>query len=144
MSSYLTFYLLPKKRKDQKEDPKPMTFISYSRSSDIYQAFYEELNPVYVGIGDTPNYSDLTPEDVRRVIDSLESDLKKAETNLNLRVEAYKKMTSTPPDEAIQDYVDTESYIAELRETINTLEDIHFWVSDLEYSDFEKVLINIS
>jgi hypothetical protein len=40
MSSYLTFYLVPKG-----EDKKPLTFTSYSRNNDVYQSYNKELNP---------------------------------------------------------------------------------------------------
>lgn len=42
MSSYLTFYLQPAQKKAEKPE-EPMLLASYSRSSDVYQAFYEEL-----------------------------------------------------------------------------------------------------
>lgn len=143
MSSYLNFYLVPKKREGVSEEPKPLLFNSYSRASDVYTAFYENLRPAYIGSGDTTNYTELTAKDVRRVIDEVRKDLNNAETNLKNRMEAYKALSDKPTDEAVYDYTSTKEYIEELKENIYDLEGIHTWIEDLEYSDFEKVLINI-
>ena len=137
MSSYLTFYLVPKG-----EDKKPLTFISYSRSNDVYQSYYEELNPAYIGNGDEPNYTELTPEKALQVVNAAKDDLKKAEKALNNRISAYKELNDTS-EEAIQDIASTREYIEELKEGLAELQCIYNWVSDIEYSDFEKVLINI-
>lgn len=141
MSSYLTFYLVPKKEKVTGE-PKPMTFVSYCRSSEVYQEINARLNPAYAGMEE--KYTEVTASDIRRVIASVQEDKAKAERNLQARVDAYKEMANgVIPDEAIDDYVSTKDYIQDLQETINALEGIYSWISDLEFSDFEKVLINI-
>ena len=137
MSSYLTFYLVPKG-----EDKKPLTFISYSRNNDVYQSYYEELNPAYIGNGDEPNYTELTPEKALQVVNAAKDNLKKAEKALNNRISAYKELNDTS-EEAIQDIASTREYIEELKEGLAELQCIYNWVSDIEYSDFEKVLINI-
>jgi len=137
MSSYLTFYLVPKG-----EDKKPLTFISYSRNNDVYQSYYEELNPAYIGNGDEPNYTELTPEKALQVVNAAKDNLKKAEKALNNRILAYKELNDTS-EEAIQDIASTREYIEELKEGLAELQYIYNWVSDIEYSDFEKVLINI-
>ena len=137
MSSYLTFYLVPKG-----EDKKPLTFISYSRNNDVYQSYYEELNPAYIGNGDEPNYTELTPEKALQVVNTAKDDLKKAEKALNNRILAYKELNDTS-EEAIQDIASTREYIEELKEGLAELQCIYNWVSDIGYSDFEKVLINI-
>lgn len=65
MSSYLTFYLVPKKTRKKYDYNKddghteievelstgtPLALMSYSRSNDIYRAFNETLNPAYAGM----------------------------------------------------------------------------------------------
>ena len=143
MSSYLNFYLVPKKKENNIE-PKPLLFNSYSRNSEVYQAFWEVLNPAYIGLGDTPNYSELTAEDVNKVLKDLEKDLKSAEKRLNLTIEAYKVLSGgSIPEEAINEYTSTKEYIEDIQETISIVKNIHSWVEDIKYSDFEKVLINI-
>ena len=137
MSSYLTFYLVPKG-----ENQKPLAFTSYSRNNDVYQSYNEELSPAYIGNDDKPNYTELTPEKALQVVNAAKEDLKKAERALNNRISAYKELNDTS-EEAIQDITDTKEYIEELKEGLAELQCIYNWVSDIEYSDFEKVLINI-
>lgn len=137
MSSYLTFYLVPKG-----DDKKPLTFVSYSRINDVYQSYYEELNPAYMGNSDETNYTELTPEKALQVVNTAKDDLKKAEKALNNRISAYKELNDTS-EEAIQDITSTREYIEELKENLSELQYIYDWVSEIEYSDFEKVLINI-
>lgn len=136
MSSYLTFYLKPKGQ------DKPLMFISYSRSTDVYQAYYEELHPAFIGNGDEPNYTELTPEMALQVVNAAKEDLKKAENALNNRIAAYKELGNTS-EEAIQDIAETKDYIEDLKSNLIELQCIYCWVGDVEYSDFEKVLINI-
>lgn len=144
MSSYLNFYLVPKKREGAKEDPKPLNFISYSRSTDIYRSYYEVLNPVFIGTEEEYEYTELTPLDAKRVIDDAKKDLQDTINRFESKKRAYKELSNTPiPEEAIAEFMDTEEYIRELKENVQSLESIYEWVSDIEYSDFEKVLINI-
>ena len=137
MSSYLTFYVVPKG-----EDKKPLTLIAYSRSNDIYQAYYEHANLAFYGNGDEPNYTELTPGLAQHVVNIVREDLDKAKRNLQNRIDVYKELGNNS-EEAIQDIAETKEYIKELEETIVELQFIANLVSDIEYSDFEKVLINI-
>lgn len=136
MSSYLTFYLKPK------EQEKPLMFTSYSKSTDVYQAYYEELHPAFIGNGDEPNYTELTSEMALQVVNAAREDLKKAEKALNNRIAAYKELGNMS-DEAIQDIAETKDYIEDLKSNLIELQCIYRWVGDIGYSDFEKVLINI-
>lgn len=137
MSSYLTFYLVPKGN-----DKKPLALMAYSRNSDIYQAYYENAHPAFIGNGDEPNYTELTSEMALQVVNAAKEDLKKAETALNNRIAAYKELGNMS-DEAIQDIAETKDYIKDLKYNLIELQCIYCWVGDIEYSDFEKVLINI-
>ena len=144
MSSYLNFYLTPKKRKDTEKTPEPLCFNSYSRSFNIYRYFYEELNPAFIGNGEKANYTEISVKDVEGVIHSVRSDLAHTEEKLQFTTEAYKQLSDKPIDEAVENYVSTQEYIKELKEDIAELEGIKSWMEGLEYSDFEeKVLINI-
>lgn len=137
MSSYLTFYLVPKG-----ENQKPLMFTSYSRSTDVYQAYYEELHPAFIGNGDEPNYTELTPNKALQVVNAAKDNLKKAENALNNRIAAYKELGNMS-DEAVQDIAETKDYIEDIKHYLIELQCIYCWVGDIEYSDFEKVLINI-
>lgn len=140
MSSYLNFYLKPK------GGDKPLHFISYSRNSNVYQKFYENNASTFIGNGDEYNYSELTSEKCRWILDDAREDLRKAKENFDSRVEAFQKLTNVSAEainEYTTDYMQTKEYIKELEETVAELECIYYWVSDVEFSDFEKVLTNI-
>lgn len=143
MSSYLTFYLVPKK--DKGEVKEPLAFLSYSRNSAIYQAFYENINVAYIGNGDKPNYTELTKDLVNKVVDAVKTDYDDAQKNFAARMEAYKavKLEGKTFEDYVEDFQSTTLYLEELKENIARVDLIAFMVEDLEYSDFEKVLINI-
>lgn len=143
MSSYLTFYLVSKK--DKGEAKEPLALMSYSRNSDIYQAFYENINVAYIGNGDKSNYTELTKEMVDDVVNTIKKDYDEAQKSFNARMDAYRsvKLEGETFDTYIEDFQSTTSYLEELKETIIQIEFIASMVEDLEYSDFEKILINV-
>jgi len=143
MSSYLTFYLVPKK--DKEETKEPLALMSYSRSSAIYQVFYENNDIAYKGNDDKPNYTELTKDLVNKVVNAVKTDYDDAQKNFAARMDAYKsiKLEGETFDTYVEDFQSTTSYLEELKETIAQVEFIASMVEDLEYSDFEKILINI-
>ena len=143
MSSYLTFYLVPKK--DKGEAKEPLALMSYSRNSDIYQAFYENINVAYIGNDDKSNYTELTKEMVDDIVYAVKKDYDEAQKSFNARMDAYRsvKLEGEAFDEYVEDFQSTTVYLKELEETIIRIELIASIVNDLEYSDFEKILINI-
>ena len=143
MSSYLTFYIVPKK--DKGEVKEPLALMSYSRNSDIYQAFNENINVAYIGNDDKPNYTELTKEMVDDVVNATKKDYDEAQKSFNARMDAYRsvKLEGEAFDEYVEDFQSTTVYLKELEETIIRIELIASIVNDLDYSDFEKVLINI-
>jgi len=143
MSSYLNFYLVPKKKDWMSEEPKPLLFNSYSRGTEVYQSIYEELNPVWYGNGDTPAYTEITAGDIKKVVNATKEYLERIETKLEHKMECYKKLSVEDIEDAVSDYTSSKEYIEEVKENIADLEGIYNWMLDLEYSDFEKkVLIN--
>lgn len=135
MSSYLNFYVVPK-------GGEPLLLTFHSRSSEVYQTFYEELNPPFMVNDKT--YIELTTDDIERVLFNSKEYLEKTIDNFNRRVQAYKSLSDKIPDDAVEDWVSTTKYIEELKLHINTLEYISHIVNNLKFSDFEKVLLNIS
>ena len=143
MSSYLTFYLIPKK--DKGEAKEPLALMSYSRNSDIYQAFHENINVAYIGNGDKPNYTELTKEMIDDIVNATKKDYDEAQKSFNARMDAYRsvKLEGEAFNEYVEDFQSTTVYLKELEETIIRIELIASMVEDLEYSDFEKILINV-
>lgn len=141
MSSYLTFYLVPKDK-----DKKPLALISYSRNSDVYQAYYENANPAFYGNGDKPNYTELTKDLSHRVVSGLKEELDKYEKSHEAKIKALQALPKLE-GEALEEYLQETSsgveYINDLKDTLKFAGFIDDIVTDLEYSDFEKILINI-
>lgn len=144
MSSYLNIYLLPREKEVQ--NPKPLFLMQWSRSSGVYQAIKESINPSFIGSGETTNYSDLTKEGLDTAISSVEEDIKDWKKRIQSRVDALNKLDKVPQetiDQYIQDTMDDNEYILELQDTLSELYALRNIVVDIEYSDFEKVLCNI-
>lgn len=144
MSSYLTFYFVPKKKEGQTTENEPLRMMSFSRNNDIYQLFYENLNVPFIGMDENKmNYLELKPEQIKNyVIDELKDDIAKAERRLN----TYYKVC--PPQDrhtTIEDILSCEEYIQEMKDTLSMVETILHMVSDTcsGYNDFEKVLVNV-
>ena len=144
MSSYLNFYLVPKKSKSEKQEP--LALMSFSRSNDIYQAYYENANPAFIGNGETPNYTELTKELSNSVLTTLQKDLDKYKRNSEAKIKALQALSKLE-GEALEEYLyETtfgEEYLKELEDTLKFVGFIDDIISNLEYSGFEKVLINI-
>lgn len=134
MSSYLTFYIVPKE-----ENSKPLKLISYSRNTDIYRYFNETINPVYIGI-DEIQYTELTVSKIDMVLEEIKNDLEKAIS----RVSVYEKHVCGKAD-LIEDIISQNEYINELKVLVNNIEFIKKIVIETSYSwsDYNKVLCNI-
>lgn len=120
--------------------------MQWSRSSGVYQAIKESINPSFIGSGETTNYSDLTKEGLDTAISSVEEDIKDWKKRIQSRVDALNKLDKVPQetiDQYIQDTMDDNEYILELQDTLSELYALRNIVVDIEYSDFEKVLCNI-
>lgn len=156
MSSYLTFYLVPKKTRKKYDFNKddghtetevelstgtPLALISYSRNNEIYRAFNETLNPAYAGMEE--KYTELTMDGCKLVIEDLESEIKSTEKRLAINYKMLKEGGYS--SELWEDIHSMEEYVSEQKET---LEEVHYISSFVYecingYNDFEKVLINI-
>lgn len=109
MSSYLSFYVVPK-RKTEEEEKKHLILCSYSRNSEMYQRFYECLNIAYVGNND--KYTSLNKESVEVVLANFKEDIDKA----TKRLTEYEKYAKDNPD-----------YIQEIIELKEYIEDLQYW-----------------
>ncbi len=156
MSSYLTFYLVPKKTRKKYDFNKddghteievelstgtPLVLVSYSRSNEIYRAFNETLNPAYAGMEE--KYTELTMDGCKRVIEDLESEIKSTEKRLAINYKMLKEGGYS--SELWQEIHSTEEYLSEQKETLDEVKYISRLVYECTkgYNDFEKVLINI-
>lgn len=164
MSSYLNFYLLPKRpyKKDENgkyvkdenhenivdmdaPEPKPIYLCGYSRSNPIYEAIYEVMN-VATAYNGEDSYTELTPDGIDDAIASVDGDIKRAEQRLNTYYRIVREGGTT--DDVISEIQSLEEYLKELRENKSNVEMFKYILVDniygeYKYSGFEKVLINI-
>ena len=131
MSSYLSFYLVPKAHPEER-----LLLQSFSRSNEVYQRFSDNLNIAYAG--NEEKYTKLTISDVESVIQDIDDDITKAETR---RVE-YEKFCYGNP-ESIEEIISTKEYIRDLQSTRDYISFIRDVLTDLDYSGFSDVLCNI-
>ena len=135
MSSYLTFYIVPKE-----EGSKPIALLNYSRNNDIYQYFVDNVRVAFVGMEKNPQYTELTEEKIDWVIHDLKSDINKAQK----RVEEYEHHVDGNMD-IIEEIISQKDYIDDLKYALSETEFIKQFVTEAthSWSDYNKVLCNI-
>ena len=131
MSSYLSFYLVPKAHPEER-----LLLQSFSRSNEVYQWFFDNLSVAYAG--NEEKYTKLTVSDVESVIRDLDDDIAKAEAR---RVE-YEKFCHGN-SELIEEMISTKEYIRDLQSTRDYISFIRDILADLDYSGFSDVLCNV-
>ena len=131
MSSYLSFYLVPKAHPEER-----LLLQLFSRSNEVYQRFSDNLNIAYAG--NEEKYTKLTISDVESVIQDIDADITKAET----RRTEYEKFCYGNP-ESIEEIISTKEYIRDLQSTRDYISFIRDVLTDLDYSGFSDVLCNI-
>lgn len=131
MSSYLSFYLVPKAHPEER-----LLLQSFSRSNEVYQRFFDNLSIAHAG--NEEKYTKLTVSDVESVIRDLDDDIAKAEAR---RVE-YEKFCHGN-SELIEEMISTKEYIRDLQSTRDYISFIRDILADLDYSGFSDVLCNV-
>lgn len=129
MSSYLTFYVVPKEK-----GAKPISLISYSRNSEIYQYFNDNIRVAYIGM-EEPQYTELTSDEVRLVLDDVIRDISKAEK----RVFEYEKHAAGN-SEIIDEILSVKDYLETLYHCRSRIEFIQEIVEDVKYNDDLKAI----
>lgn len=131
MSSYLSFYLVPKAHPEER-----LLLQSFSRSNEVYQRFFDNLSVAYAG--NEEKYTKLTVSDVESVIQDIDDDIAKAEA----RRTEYEKFCYGNP-ESIEEIISTKEYIRDLQSTRDYISFIRDILADLDYSGFSDVLCNV-
>lgn len=131
MSSYLSFYLVPKAHPEEK-----LLLQSFSRSNEVYQRFFDNLSIAYAG--NEEKYTKLTVSDVESVIQDLDGDIAKAEA----RRAEYEKFCHGN-SELIEEIISTKEYIRDLQSTRDYISFIRDILTDLDYGGFSDVLCNV-
>ena len=142
MSSYLTFYGVPKKGNKE-----PIAITSYSRNTMVYQMFKDSINPTFVGIDDV-HYDELTKEKIQTVYkyvcEEYES-YKKKHDDKEKMMQNIRYAEPMALAEMVNELADEEEYIREMYDTKVIINEISAFVYDVGIgcTGFEKVLINV-
>lgn len=138
MSSYLSFYIVPK-RKSQEEPKKHILLLSFSRNSDIYKYFDENIRITWIGNNKETLYTTLTMEDIHRVIEDISSDMDSSQRRL-VEFEKYASKNS----DYINEIISLKEYISELQYAKHQTEFIALLLEEMEfYEEIEEVCCNI-
>ena len=138
MSSYLSFYIVPK-RKSQEEPKKHILLFSFSRNSDIYQYFNENINITWIGNNEETSYTTLTMDDIHRVLEDISSDIDSSQRRLT-EFEKYAAKNS----DYVNEIINLKEYISELQYAKHQTEFIELILDEMEfYEDIEEVCCNI-
>lgn len=138
MSSYLNIYLVPKRKDKEKDEKQYLLLTSYSRSSDVYEAFYENINPAFAG--NEEKYTTLSKENVQSALNDVSKSINLTKEKLKL----YEKYASDHPD-YIQSIIDEREVLKDYEQTYGDVAFISDIVSDTieGYNSFEEVCCNI-
>ena len=139
MSSYLNIYLLPQVTEENKE-PEHLLLDQYSRNSDIYQAFKENINPIYAWKDDKEQFEELTEEKLSLVREGVKEDYYKGKN----RLDECEKHCNTV--DILDEIVELKDYLTELKETlsyISFLNNILFLCKHTTWGGFQGIYINI-
>lgn len=123
MSSYLNIYA--KFKDDSKE---PLLLVSYTRSSEVYQYFEQEIHPIFMGT-DEIKYTDLTFDNTGLVCDALISEIKK----LSRRIEEYEKHAGGNL-EIINEIISLKEYKEELKDALSECSFIKMLTGETQYA----------
>ena len=138
MSSYLSFFIVPRRKDLQKEPKKHIIIASYCRSTEIYQYFDENIHPVWAG--NEEEYTTLDLEQIGSVIHEFEKDISKAKDRLN----EYEKHVKDNP-EFIDEIISTKEYIQDLEYWKNKTTFIEDMLDDMScYEEIEEICCHIS
>ena len=138
MSSYLSIYIVPK-RKSDKEEKKYIIVAAFSRNSEIYQYFNENIHPVYNGNREHP-YTIITKDKIEDVITDLSRDISSSKD----RLMEYEKYAKDNPD-YIQEIIELKQYISNLQYTQGEVCFIEEMIDGIDfYEEIEEVCCNIN
>lgn len=144
MSSYLNIYLVPKGNSDKPKNVplisnKPLLFCSFSRNHPIYSAITEAINVVYAGNEDV--YTQLTEDILRDAVEELDGEI----DNLFHKIHEY-ELHSSGKKECIEQLIHYKELYNDMLTNAENLNFMKLFISDIDnnYTDFEKVVCNIS
>lgn len=137
MSSYLSIYIVPK-RKSEEEEKKHIIVAAFSRNSEICQYLNENIHPAYIGII-KPNYTTITRKSISDVIADLNKDIDSSKD----RLAEYEKYAKDNPD-YIQEIIELKKYISDLQYAQGKVAFIEDMIDGIDfYEEIEEVCCNV-
>lgn len=137
MSSYLSIYIVPK-RKSEEEEKKHIIVATFSRNTELYQYFDENINPAYIGSKEHP-YTTITRKSISDVIADLDKDIDSSKD----RLVEYEKYAKDNPN-FIQNIIELKQHISDLQYTQGEVCFIEEMVDSIDfYEEIEEVCCNI-
>ena len=138
MSSYLSIYVVPK-RKSPEESKQHILLASYSRDTEMYQKFWENANPAYIGDG-KDKYTTIGKNEITEALRAFDEEIRRFTATLT----EYEKYAKDNPD-YIQSIIEYKEEIANMQYWRNKTAFIEDMIddADLECSDIEEVCCNI-
>lgn len=145
MARYLNIYLLPKTT-ESNPNPSPLLLTSFSGNTDMYSTFIDNVNVNHIVYDNNKsNYTELTQDVLSTIKDNILHDLNQNETYIKNKTEALnslKNINQNALDDFIQDFNESKQYQEQLKLSLAQLDLINIIYSHLNYSDFQKILIN--
>lgn len=150
MSEELSIYLKPKKRKEEDKEPQLLHLTSYTRGSDIFGAIDSVMDIAYYEDENEESKTELTPDDMKRVLAKQKETAENVAQMLSTRKEALVGVSNTDvADDIISDIDRLVDYQKEIDEGLEEVKHLNYLIntiySEREYSwsGFEKVLADI-
>lgn len=150
MSEELSIYLKPKKRKEEDKEPQLLHLASYTRGSDIFGAIDSVMDIAYYEDESEESKTELTPDDMKRVLAKQKETAENVAQMLSTRKEALVGVSNTDvADDIISDIDRLVNYQKEIDEGLEEVKHLSYLIntiySEREYSwsGFEKVLADI-
>jgi len=156
MSSYLTFYLIPKKVKTfenmegvheiKLSEGVPLKIDCYARNNEMYHYFHDNLSIAFCG--EETKYTRISPEDFRTVLDAIQRDIEENENSLKVYYTVLG--TNKDPDiiyDTIREVMTLEKEVKDLKSLKEYVKNFKIFISSAtnEFDgDFIDCVANIS
>lgn len=126
------------REKSEEEEKKHIIIATFSRNTELYQYFDENINPAYIGSKEHL-YTTITRSGISDVISDLDKDIDSSKD----RLAEYEKYAKDNPD-YIQEIVELKKYISDLQYAQGKVAFIEDMIDGIDfYEEIEEVCCNV-
>ena len=135
----MSIYVVPK-RKSFEENKRYVILASYSRSTEMYRQFWENINPAFIGNDEEDHYTTIGKSEIASVLSSFDEEIRRFTATLT----EYEKYAKDNPD-YILSIVEYKEDIANLQYWRNKASFIEDMINEAKFYDsgIEEVCCNI-